>query len=76
MKMINITNNGINNIIKINKQVQETQKSNILIQGCNNLIEICENVELPSCLIQVKGNNSSIIIEDNCILRGKFRCRE
>lgn len=71
-----VTNDGINNIIKIPDDVFTNSTGHIFIKGDYNTISIGDYTILNNTYIEFVGNNSNINIGTNCIFHGnnEFRC--
>lgn len=72
--MIQLQDNGSDNQIDIQETVKNTANSSVIINGKNNYLKIGNNVKLLGVIIEISSNNCSIIIEDNCLIRGELRC--
>jgi acetyltransferase-like isoleucine patch superfamily enzyme len=68
-----IDEKGSNNVVEIDQTARI--EAPIRIYGQNNKLIVGKEAFLTGQVIEILGNNCSITLGDNCVLRGLIRCR-
>lgn len=70
-----VTDEGSDNIIIIEDSVKRLGNLQVKIYGNGNKLVIGEHTRLGGGLIEIRNNDSEILIGKSCLINGSFRCR-